>query len=143
MNQNTQGTKNLTGYDLDMSPETATVAQTYFQRSVRLVEEGGKWYRYGNADGTGDQSIANRVRITGGSFRPDFVVRGICINDLDDDGRWVEVDLFDPPEHGCSHCRRRLLFGLDRPWNVTRVYFNQPAQTGEVEQWANDIVLWG
>jgi hypothetical protein len=107
---------------------SAAMAVTQYTRQYKLFqqEQGGinNWYLKRN-DGTAQQYLGAVVDAQ--PYNPDFRVAGFSVQDTDTNGVLVQFDL--PESRGCVE---RLVFGLDRPHHITRVYLSGSETTATV-----------
>jgi hypothetical protein len=107
---------------------SAALAVTQYTRQYKLFQQvqGGtnNWYLKRN-DGSAQQYLG--AVIDAQPYDPDFRVAGFSVQNTDADGVLVQFDL---PESRA--CVERLVFGLDRPHHITRVYLSGSETTATV-----------
>ena len=104
----------------------AVHAVTQFTKTYRIRKTGDGWWLDKN-DGTDEALLTDQTRYT-----PDFRVRSMSVKDTDTTGVMVVFD--EPRSEGVVE---RFIFGIDRPFHVTRIHIGSAAMT------ATDINLHG
>ena len=105
---------------------SAVHAVTQFKKTIRLRYVDSRWWLDLN-DGSDEAVLADQNRYT-----PMFRVKAISVKDTDTTG--VDVVFEEPGSEGVVE---RFIFGLDRPFHVTRLHLGSAAMT------ATDINLHG